>query len=147
MLSHRWEGEEPRLDDIQGKSVYELNSVGNVRKLQRFCETARDAGYHWAWSDTCCINKNDTVELPESITSMFRWYQHSSLTIVYLYDISPSSGSGALSSVALTIMTIWNGRGWTFQEFIAPKVIIFCQNDWSLYLTIALPTIKHQHQS
>ncbi|KAG2363744.1 hypothetical protein BDR07DRAFT_888500 [Suillus spraguei] len=134
MLSHRWEGQEPQLDDIQGKSVYELSSVGNVRKLQRFCKTARDAGYRWAWSDTCCINKNGTVELPESITSMFRWYQHSSLTIVYLYDISPSSGSGALTS------SDWITRGWTLQELLAPNIILFYRNNWTPYL-------DHHHEN
>ncbi|KIK42088.1 hypothetical protein CY34DRAFT_162479 [Suillus luteus UH-Slu-Lm8-n1] len=128
MLSHRWEGKEPLLHDIQSKSVYELNSVGSVKKLQRFCETARDAGYRWAWSDTCCINKTDTVELPESITSMFRWYQHSALTIVYLSDVLPLSGSGALAS------SKWITRGWTLQEFLAPNIILFYRSNWTPYL-------------
>ncbi|KAG2362679.1 hypothetical protein BDR07DRAFT_1376328 [Suillus spraguei] len=30
--------------------------------------------------------------------------------------------------------SVWNKRGWTFQEFVAPKVVIFYQKDWSLYL-------------
>ncbi|KAG1786314.1 uncharacterized protein HD556DRAFT_1528393 [Suillus plorans] len=128
MLSHRWEGKEPLLCDIRGNSVYELESVGSVEKLQRFCETARDAGCRWAWSDTCCINKEDTVELPESITSMFRWYHHSALTIVYLSDVSPSSGFGAL------LRSVWITRGWTLQEFLAPNIILFYRNDWTPYL-------------
>jgi hypothetical protein len=128
MLSHRWEGKEPLLHDIQGKSVYELKPVDGIRKLQRFCETARDAGYHWAWSDTCCINKKDIVELPASITSMFRWYQRSALTVVYLSDVSPSLESGALASSA------WITRGWTLQEFLAPNIILFYRNDWTPYL-------------
>lgn len=128
MLSHKWEEKEPLLDDIWGKSVYQLNLVSGIWKLQRFCETARDGGYRWAWSDTCCINKKDIVELPASITSMFRWYQHSALTIVYLSDISPSLGSGALAKSA------WITRGWTLQEFLAPNVILFYRNDWTPYL-------------
>ncbi|KAG1734840.1 hypothetical protein EDB19DRAFT_1726540, partial [Suillus lakei] len=48
----------------------------------------------------------------------------------------PSSQSGALASSA------WNGRGWTFQEFVAPKVVIFYQNDWSLYLDDRSPNHK-----
>ncbi|KAG2363752.1 hypothetical protein BDR07DRAFT_1331577 [Suillus spraguei] len=128
MLSHRWEGKEPLLNDIQGKSVYELNSVGSVRKLQRFCETAREAGHRWAWSCTCCINNKDTEEVSEAITSMFCWYQHSSLTIVYLYDISPLSGPGSLAS------SDWITRGWTLQEFLAPNIILFYRNNWTPYL-------------
>ncbi|KAG2079861.1 uncharacterized protein F5147DRAFT_661617, partial [Suillus discolor] len=29
--------------------------------------------------------------------------------------------------------TAWNTHGWTFQEFIVPKVILFYQNNWTLY--------------
>ncbi|KAG2747698.1 TPR-like protein, partial [Suillus brevipes Sb2] len=138
MLSHRWEGKEPLLQDIQGKNVYgsELNSVGGMTKLRSFCKTARDAGYNWAWSDTCCIDKNINVELQESVNSMFVWYHHSALTIVYLSDVPPSSKSGALAKSA------WNTRGWTVQEFIAPNVILFYQSNWTLYLGDLTPNHK-----
>ncbi|KAG1904471.1 uncharacterized protein F5891DRAFT_977308 [Suillus fuscotomentosus] len=115
MLSHRWGWEEkekePLLQDIQGKIVYKLNSPGGIVKLRKFCEIARDAGYHWAWNDTCCIDKSSNVELQQSLNSMFIWYQHSVLTIVYLSDVLPSSKSGALE-----------------------RIIIFYQKDWTPYL-------------
>ncbi|KAG2750670.1 hypothetical protein P692DRAFT_20831547, partial [Suillus brevipes Sb2] len=138
MLSHRWEGREPMLQDIQGKSVYDsgLNSVGGITKLRSFCKTARGAGHNWAWSDTCCIDKTNNVELHESVNSMFVWYHHSALTIVYLLDVPPSSKSGALTKSA------WNTRGWTVQEFIAPKVILFYQSNWTLYLDDRTPNHK-----
>jgi hypothetical protein len=53
MLSHRWEGKESLLHDIQGKVVYDLDPVGGIPKLQSFCKTARDMGYRWTWIDTC----------------------------------------------------------------------------------------------
>ncbi|KAG2337645.1 TPR-like protein, partial [Suillus weaverae] len=90
MLSHRWEGKEPLLQDIQGKVVYKLDQVGGIKKLQSFCKTARDLGYRWAWSDTCCIDKSNNVELQKSVNSMFVWYHHSALTIIYLSDVPPS---------------------------------------------------------
>ncbi|KIK32608.1 hypothetical protein CY34DRAFT_814180 [Suillus luteus UH-Slu-Lm8-n1] len=138
MLSHRWEGREPLLQDIQGKSVYdsELDSVSGMTKLRSFCETARGAGHNWAWSDTCCIDKSNNVELHESVNSMFVWYHHSALTIIYLSDVPPSSKSGALAK------SVWNTRGWTVQEFIAPKVILFYQNNWTLYLDDRTPNHK-----
>jgi hypothetical protein len=105
-------------------------------KLQSFCKIARNAGYRWAWMDTCCIDKNSNTELQESINSMFVWYRRSALTIVYLCDVPPSSQPGALARSA------WNGRGWTFQEFVAPKVVLFYQNDWSLYLNDRSPNHK-----
>ncbi|KAG1878612.1 hypothetical protein C8R48DRAFT_768170 [Suillus tomentosus] len=112
MLSHRWEGKEPLLQDIQDKVIYKLDPVGGIKKLQSFCETARDLGYRWAWSDTCCIDKNIDVEHQASVKSMFIWYHHSALTVVYLSDVPPLSKS----------------------EFLAPKVILFYQKDWTLYL-------------
>jgi tetratricopeptide (TPR) repeat protein len=128
LLSHRWQDTEVLLHDIQEKVVYELYGFGGIEKLQSFCRIARDAGYLWAWMDTCCIDKRSNTELQESVNSMFIWYRHSALTIVYLCDVPPSSQSGALAR------SVWNERGWTFQEFVAPKVVIFYQKDWSLYL-------------
>ncbi|KAG0702646.1 hypothetical protein DFH29DRAFT_492133 [Suillus ampliporus] len=129
MLSHRWESKEPLLHDVQGQVVYKLDPVGTVVKLQKFRELARDAGYHWAWSDTCCIDQKDNAEVQRSVNSMFIWYRNSALTIVYLSDVPPSSKSGALANSA------WNTRGWTVQEFLAPRIIIFYQANWTLYLS------------
>ncbi|KAG2348235.1 hypothetical protein BDR05DRAFT_507024 [Suillus weaverae] len=136
MLSHRWEGKELLLDDIQDKDVFEFKPVEGIAKLQSFCKTARDAGYRWAWIDTCCVNQSNNVELQESVNSMFAWYHHSALTIVYLSDVPPSSKSGSLARSA------WNTRGWTVQEFLAPKIVLFYQKDWSLYLN----DCSHNHK-
>ncbi|KAG1720150.1 hypothetical protein EDB19DRAFT_1965798 [Suillus lakei] len=130
MLSHRWERREPLLHDIQHKDIYELDPVGTTVKLQKFCEVARNAGHRWAWSDTCCIDQNNNVELQQSVNSMFIWYHHSALTIVYLSDVPPSSQSGALAN------SVWNTRGWTVQEFLAPKIVLFYQADWTLYVDV-----------
>jgi len=136
MLSHRWESNEPLLHDIQDKVVYNLNPVGTVVKLQSFCRVARDAGYHWAWSDTCCIDRHSNTERQRSVNCMFAWYHYSALTIVYLSDVAPSSKSGALAESA------WNTRGWTILELLAPKVILFYQADWTPYLDIRSPNHK-----
>ncbi|KAG2149017.1 uncharacterized protein EDB93DRAFT_1143122 [Suillus bovinus] len=128
MLSHRWERKEPLLHDIQHKVIYDLDPVGTIVKLQKFCEVSRSAGYRWAWSDTCCIDQNNNLELQRSVNCMFAWYHHSALTIVYLSDVPPLSKSGALAN------STWNTRGWTVQEFLAPKIILFYQSDWKLYL-------------
>ncbi|KAG1780745.1 hypothetical protein EV702DRAFT_1042967 [Suillus placidus] len=135
-LSHRWEGRESLLHDIQDKVINELNPVGGIVKLQSFCKTVRAAGYRWGWIDTCCIDQTNNVELQKSLNSMFVWYRTSALTMVYLSDIPPSSKPGALARSA------WNTRGWTVPEFLAPKVIRFYQNDWTLYLNDRSPNHK-----
>lgn len=71
MLSHRWEGKEPLLHDIQDKAVYVLDALGGIVKLQSFCKVVRRAGRHWAWSDTCYIDKTNIAELQESFNSIF----------------------------------------------------------------------------
>ncbi|KAG0702983.1 hypothetical protein DFH29DRAFT_470207 [Suillus ampliporus] len=136
MLSHRWENKEPLLHDIQDKVIYNLDPVGTVVKLQKFCEVARDAGHRWAWSDTCCIDRNNDSEDDRSVNSMFVWYRNSALTIVYLSDVPPSSKCGALADSS------WNMRGWTVQELVASRVILFYQTDWTLYLDDCSPNHK-----
>jgi len=67
---------------------------------------------------------------------MFSWYRHSSLTIIFLSDVPPSSQFGAMAR------SIWNTRGWTLQEFLAPRIVLFYQNDWTLYLNDCSPNHK-----
>ncbi|OAX37566.1 hypothetical protein K503DRAFT_226905 [Rhizopogon vinicolor AM-OR11-026] len=136
MLSHRWTGKEPLLQDVQDRVVYKLDPVGGAVKLQSFCKTARDAGFLWAWSDTCCIDKNNNLEVQESVNTMFVWYSYSALTIIYLSDVMPLSKAGALARSA------WNRRGWTVQEFLAPTIVLFYRKDWTLYLDDHSPNHK-----
>ncbi|KIN99737.1 hypothetical protein M404DRAFT_55223, partial [Pisolithus tinctorius Marx 270] len=127
MFSHRWGKGEPLLHDIQGRSIYDMTRSDGVKKLQKFCLTAFKRGYLWAWSDTCCIDKDSSAELQEAIGSMFGWYRRSALTIVYLADV-PEAGSFTTSQ--------WFGRGWTLQELLAPRTILFYTRTWSLYKNI-----------
>ncbi|KAI6111674.1 hypothetical protein EDD16DRAFT_948267 [Pisolithus croceorrhizus] len=128
-LSHRWGSGEPLLRDIEGKNIYDLNPTHglekhSLEKLQTFCVHALERNLQWAWSDTCCINKDSSAELQEAIGSMFSWYRRSSLTIVYLADI------GDIGSLA---SSIWFKRGWTLQELLASNTVMFYACDWSLY--------------
>jgi len=56
--------------------------------------------------------------------------------MIYLSDVPPSSQSGAMAR------SIWITRGWTVQEFLAPRVVLFYQNDWTLYLNDRTPNHK-----
>ena len=128
MFSHRWEMVEPLYKDLEGSDVFSLPESTGTRKLQHFCRHARERGFRWAWSDTCCIDKNSTSELQKSIISMFKWYRNSDLTIIYLGDVSDNSIEALRKS-------IWFLRGWTLQELIAPKRLVFFQSDWTLLTT------------
>ncbi|KIO00993.1 hypothetical protein M404DRAFT_93046, partial [Pisolithus tinctorius Marx 270] len=124
MLSHRWGNDEPLLREIEGKKIYDLRAIDGLAKLQYFCALALEKNFQWAWSDTCCIDKDSSTELQEAIGSMFSWYRRSSLTIVYLSDVSDA---GSLAS------SVWFERGWTLQELLASPTVLFYMYDWSLY--------------
>ncbi|KAI5982336.1 hypothetical protein EDD15DRAFT_150556 [Pisolithus albus] len=123
-LSHRWGAGEPSLRDVEGRKIYSMPATEGLGKLQGFCAIACGWGYSWAWSDTCCIDKHSSAELQETIGSMFAWYRQSTLTIVYLSDV-PDTGSIGSSE--------WFSRGWTLQELLAPRTVLFYTRNWSLY--------------
>ncbi|KAI9571074.1 hypothetical protein HD554DRAFT_244710 [Boletus coccyginus] len=127
-FSHTWEGAEPLFHDVLHGSVHKLAESPTVLKLVMFCTTVREAGFHWAWCDTCCINKADSSVLQESLISMFQWYHKSSLTIIHLKGVLSDSELGALER------SLWNTRAWTLQEFFASRVIRFYTEDWKPYL-------------
>ncbi|KAI6008164.1 hypothetical protein F5J12DRAFT_65921 [Pisolithus orientalis] len=133
MFSHRWGKREPLLRDIEDRAIYNMRAKGGLRKLQVFCTVASECEYLWAWSDTCCIDKDSSAELQEAIGSMFTWYRRSALTIVYLPDVS---GTGSLG------ISEWFERGWTLQELLAPSRILFYTQTWSLYKN--LTSLNHK---
>ena len=136
MLSHQWEDNEPLFQEVIHIAVYDLDKSPTHDKLQTFCKIVRDAGFDWAWSDTCCINKSDHFVLQEALVAMFKWYQGSTMMIVFLCGVCSPSQHGALAR------SIWNMHAWTLQEYIAAKVIHFYTEDWTLYLDLELPNHK-----
>ena len=135
MLSHKWEETEPLFQQVIHIAVYDLEMSPTHDKLQTFCKIGRDAGFDWAWSDTCCIDRSDHIVLQEALVAMFKWYQGSAMMIVFLRGVRPSE-RGAL------VRSIWNTRAWTLQEYVAAKAIHFYTEDWTLYLDLDLPNHK-----
>ncbi|KAF8839913.1 hypothetical protein BDN67DRAFT_883554, partial [Paxillus ammoniavirescens] len=121
MLSHRWGKDEPLLHHMSS-NVYALDKPAGVAKLQWFCRTAHAHKVHWAWSDTCCIDKSSSNDVQQSITSMFAWYRNSTVTIVYFPDVFRSTYDAIGRSE-------WFTRGWTLQELLAPQTIHFYKTD------------------
>ena len=129
MFSHTWEGDEPRFQDVNKvESVWKLDDSPLNEKLRQFCRTARGDGHRWAWSDTCCIDKDTSAILSQSLTSMYRWYEEAAETLVYLADVLSTCELGAL------MKSRWMTRAWTLQELLASRSIRFYTRDWKLYL-------------
>ena len=135
-FSHKWEDNEPLFEKVIRIVVYDLEESITHDKLQMFCKVVRDSGFHWAWSDTCCIDKGDHVVLQEALISMFKWYEGSAVTIVLLRGVHSPSKRGDL------VRSIWNTRAWTFQEYHASKVVRFYTEDWKPYLNLDIPNHK-----
>ena len=129
MLSHRWQPNEPTFQMVENISIYGLPSSSANNKVQRFCELVRSLDFQWAWSDTCCVNQLDKGVQQESLVAMFRWYRGSSLTIVHLLGVLSES-----QEIGCLWKSIWNTRGWTYQEYLASEVVQFYTEDWKPYL-------------
>ena len=135
-FSHTWEGNEPLYDEVVKIAVHDLEASPTHNKLQMFCKVVRDEGFHWAWSDTCCINKVDYFVLQEALVCMFKWYEGSAMTIIFLFDV------GQLAEIGALMMSKWNSRGWTLQEYHASKVVRIYTKDWTLYRGLAIYNYK-----
>ncbi|KAF4339544.1 ankyrin repeat-containing protein [Fusarium beomiforme] len=118
ILSHTWEQEEVLFHDM-GLESGKLKK--GYPKLESCCRVARENGFAYIWDDTCCIDKTSSAELSEAINSMYRYYQEASICYVYLADVS---------EISQVSHSRWFTRGWTLQELIAPRQIIFFNKDW-----------------
>jgi hypothetical protein len=132
ILSHTWQhGKEVIFDDFKEGTIGKpgQNKVGYDKIL--FCaRQAQRDGLHHVWVDTCCINKNDGVELQHAINSMFRWYKAAAQCYVYLWDVSTSDERSGLDWEIDLRQSLWFTRGWVIQ----PQVRSVC------CLSVSCPT-------
>ncbi|RYN46778.1 hypothetical protein AA0118_g12387 [Alternaria tenuissima] len=111
-------------------------------KLKFCAEQATKDGLEHFWVDTCCIDKSSSAELSEAITSMFRWYKNSAQCYVYLADVTTREEKvdhETLDHEAPDVTWVsdfqtsrWFTRGWTLQELLAPRVVLFFSRDGRL---------------
>ncbi|KAK4651983.1 hypothetical protein QC762_0098320 [Podospora pseudocomata] len=120
-------------------TLYPSTNTNDVKSLQqkkpgydKIRQTIRLAhlnGLKHAWVDTCCINKDSSAELSESINSMYAWYAAAKVCFVYLSDLDPAAADENLEQALPRCR--WFKRGWTLQELIAPRHVIFYDRDWN----------------
>lgn len=85
------------------------------------------------------IDKTSSQELSEAINSMYQWYTNAAFCYVYLSDVSgncPSLSDDSLLPLQLRYIdqfeeSRWFTRGWTLQELIAPRVVLFYGCRWN----------------
>ncbi|KAK2760573.1 het domain protein [Colletotrichum kahawae] len=112
-------------------------------KIKNAAKLARSLGLRFLWVDTCCIDKTSSAELSESINSMYRWYRDAKFCIAYLSDVEPTAMSELSARDSNFRHSRWFTRGWTLQELVAPKTVMFYAKDWS-YLMAKEPMLSSQ---
>ncbi|KDR66607.1 hypothetical protein GALMADRAFT_162002 [Galerina marginata CBS 339.88] len=125
ILSHTWGQGEVSLQDL---SKPDVTSMAGYHKIEECCKVAKQDGFKYVWIDTCCIDKTSSTELSEAINSMHKWYEHSTVCYVYLFDMPPNDNPSAEGSKFSGCR--WFTRGWTLQELLAPNSVVFYNRDW-----------------
>jgi hypothetical protein len=123
ILSHTWGNDEVTFADLPLHQASTTTKSG-YRKIRHTCEQALQDGLHYAWVDTCCIDKTSSAELSEAINSMYAWYGDSNVCYAILEDICKDNFPADFGT------SRWFTRGWTLQELIAPDVVFFYDQNW-----------------
>ncbi|OBZ77238.1 hypothetical protein A0H81_02101 [Grifola frondosa] len=127
ILSHVWQEDEVLFHDM--RSLDEARKKQGFSKISGCCAESIIDGCAWVWIDTCCIDKTSSSELSEAINSMYAWYSKSEVCYAYLYDVP--AGDPCAEHRSSFRKSRWFTRGWTLQELIAPKEMVFLARDWS----------------
>jgi hypothetical protein len=90
------------------------------RKIQNCCTQAIKVRYEYVWIDTCCIDKKNNAEVSEAINSMYRWYEEAGICYAYLHDVNDAEKPDSQFAESK-----WFTRGWTLQELVAPRHVVF----------------------
>lgn len=126
ILSHCWGDSEVSFKDyVKGR----VKEGPGCDKIVNCCAFAKKREIDWVWIDACCIDKRSSAELSEAINSMYKWYAGARECYAHLADVSVSASNGAVLLRKLR-ESRWFTRGWTLQELIAPRKVVFVNHRW-----------------
>ncbi|KAJ8495130.1 hypothetical protein ONZ45_g12989 [Pleurotus djamor] len=111
ILSHTWGSTEVTYEALREdprRLIHDLKFLGLRANAWAY-------GCRYIWMDSICIDKSNSDEWEQSMRSMFTWYSSAYVCFVYLPDSEADR---------------WFQRGWTLQELLAPKRIIFFRDGW-----------------
>lgn len=134
ILSHTWGDEEVTYEDMRVNRDLAVSKVGFQKIRGCALQTLKDGLEHF-WIDTCCIDKSSSAELSEAINSMFKWYQQAEVCYAYLIDVPEDDVRLSLKNIFDFTSSRWFTRGWTLQELIAPRRLVFYVTSWQMLAT------------
>ncbi|KAL2157134.1 hypothetical protein VTH06DRAFT_6422 [Thermothelomyces fergusii] len=128
---------------MSAPSRHPCEQKAGFSKIDYACRQASKDGYRYVWVDTCCIDKKNSNEVTEAINSMFGWYQRAAVCYAYLEDVHfDDFTEGYRTWKDLFHSSRWFTRGWTLQELLAPKKVVFYARGWRLLGTKS-SLVKH----
>jgi hypothetical protein len=127
ILSHTWGNDEITFEHCKDASGVRYRK-GSSAKIDGCCLEARARFLKWVWIDTVCIDKSSSAELSEAINSMFAWYRRAHVCFAYLSDVPNTDVPDEENSAFRN--SRWFTRGWTLQELLAPRRLVFYSQDW-----------------
>ncbi|KAK7440030.1 hypothetical protein VKT23_017281 [Stygiomarasmius scandens] len=132
ILSHRWISEKEVVYAEYFQPRKETSFKSGYQKIRAACRKARQDGIRYIWIDTCCIRQGDHGDVAANVTSMYAYYQNAKVCYAYLGDISEEfdSSSSSRSRALRLLWSRWFQRGWTLQELVAPRTVIFFNKHW-----------------
>jgi len=131
ILSHTWEdGEVSYQDWLGAPSQKEIRARAGYHKIIQACQQAFAFNCDWIWVDTSCIDKTNNTELTEALNSMYHWYGSAGVCLAYLADVPTSPCQSNTAGGKSFRGSRWFTRGWTLQELIAPKEVVFFSGTW-----------------
>ncbi|KAF2252085.1 HET-domain-containing protein, partial [Trematosphaeria pertusa] len=139
ILSHTWGNSEITFKELRGLNMSLRNARIRIKakagyyKITKACAQALIDGLSYCWVDTCCIDKTSSAELSEAINSMFRWYKNAQVCYAYLDDIDFRFWTKSIDLLGERDLAKakWFTRGWTLQELVAPKKVVFYIKGWN----------------
>ncbi|KAK7441747.1 hypothetical protein VKT23_016410 [Stygiomarasmius scandens] len=142
ILSHTWiHGQEvvykeyvQHQHQLQPTVSLSKTSKSGYHKIQAACQKAREDGIGYIWIDTCCIKQGNHHDVAENVTCMYAYYQNAQVCYAYIADFhTPRLHNYGFSSSARDLFcwgSNWFQRGWTLQELLAPRTVVFFRKDW-----------------
>jgi hypothetical protein len=129
ILSHTWDPEEVTFQDWANMET--ASQKAGFAKIRGACSKTLKHGHKWVWVDTNCIDKSSSAELSEAINSMFAWYARAKVCYAYLSDVVADTDVDSESVFDQIRRSRWFTRGWTLQELLAPRELVFYDANWT----------------
>jgi hypothetical protein len=128
IFSHSWQKDEVLFADVaepdRALSEATKNKSGFV-KLETCCRIALDHGLHYVWSDTCCVDRNSSADVSESVNALFRYYSEAEICIVYLDDVQDHA-----KDTFFLDRSTWFSESWNLQALVASRDLHYYSQGW-----------------